>query len=190
MNTVWVKKSTTKRLFVAIPLPNDWRNAVRAAQQEFKNARITGNVPTRWTEAGNFHITVGFIGSVPEKNVAEIIKILRTNMGLTHVFELSFRRFEIATQEEPKMIWARFANAHEFQKLVRLCKKTLHVQNGHAVIPHVTIARLKGEADHVGKILIPTQVPDVLPVTSLVLYESKTLPTGSVYTTLATFRLR
>lgn len=190
MNTVWVKKSTTKRLFVAIPLPNDWRNTLQGAQQELKRTRITGNVPTRWTDANNFHITVGFIGSVSEKDIFGTTEALHTISGSVRQFELSFKRFEIATSREPKMIWARFANAHEFQKIVRLCKKTLHVQNGHAVIPHVTIARLKGEADHVGKILIPTQVPDVLPVTSLVLYESKTLPTGSVYTTLATFRLR
>jgi 2'-5' RNA ligase len=200
VNKVWVKKSTTKRLFIAIPLPKRWQQVLTLYQHDAKSERITGTVPTRWTDRGNLHITIRFIGSINESCIPKLIQTLRGFVGSIHPFVLPFQYFEFATPKEPKMIWARFANTEEFHALVRTCTKILaqflhddcggmKLHNGHHVIPHVTVARLKGDADRAGKLSSPVNVPEDLAVTSLVLNESKTLPNGSVYRTLATFHL-
>ena len=197
---VWVKKSTTKRLFIAIPIPPFWQQALVDYQKEAQRRQITGNIPTRWTGRENFHITVRFIGNVEGGCISKMIETFRELLGSVHPLSLPYAQFEVATPIDPKMIWARFTNTQEFQALVRQCTKTIaqflrnecngaKLHNGHAVVPHVTVARLKGKVDHAGKLDASVRLPDALPVRSLMLYESKTFPSGSVYRTIATFHL-
>ena len=201
MNRVWIHTKASRRLFLAIPIPVNWSDTFQHAQERIQSDHVTGTVSTRWTERTNFHITVRFIGSVNTRCIPGLVDSIRSFLQTTIQFALPFESVHVATSDDPKMIWATFQTTKLFQQLVarstdRIAEFLLKecdgmvMHNGHDVIPHVTIARLNGG--------IPThntwrplmEFPSTLQVDRLVLYESKTFPTGSVYHTIATFSLK
>lgn len=197
---VWINKPATKRLFIAIPIDVFWRRAFTSFQKEAKAKNITGDVMTRWTDRRNFHITVRFIGSINASCVPPLIQMLRECFAHVSAFEIPFDRYEIATADDPKMIWARFRTTDAFTMVVKkstnmvadFLKTACHgamLQNGHDIIPHVTLARLSGQSKVYGGIAHAGKEPGVLRVNAVVLHESRTLPEGSVYTQLAAFHL-
>ena len=56
------------RLFVAIPLPVDVRAQLATLQSGLSNAR--------WIDGANMHLTMRFIGEVPEPDAREIDSVL------------------------------------------------------------------------------------------------------------------
>lgn len=177
-----------------------WQEAFVTYQKNVMRAQVTGKVPTYWTRQANFHITVRFIGNVDKRHIPKLIEFLRQLLDTFPSVKLPFLRFEVATPSDPKMIWARFAGTREFRDLVshitrkiaEFLKKEcggVTLKNGHHVIPHVTLARLKGALSQTHMHAFAGCVPVVLPVESIVLNESKTYPTGTIYQTLAAFRL-
>ena len=200
MSRVWIKRKTSKRLFLAVPIPLQWSEALSSLQESVKSRHIMGAVPTRWTERDSLHMAVRFIGNVDERCIPSLVTTIRRLLREVRPFELPFESAHVATVDDPKMIWATFRNVKPFQQVVtrstrriakflfKECNGTV-MHNGHDVIPHVTLARLNGtvsfSADVPGNMLFPK----ALPVSSLVLYESRTFSTGSVYHTIATFPL-
>ncbi len=201
MNRVWIKRKTTKRLFLAIPISPQWSDTLSLIQKEAMERHLAGPVPVHWTQQEQFHITVRFIGSVDEHCIPALIRTIRKLLDDTHRFGLPFESVHVATRDDPKMIWATYENVVPFRQLVvrntaRISAflmdecNGLVMHNGHDVIPHVTLARLKGTLPAMTDFSDDISFPDMLPVDSLALYESKTLPSGSVYQKLATFRLK
>jgi len=178
-----------------------WKEAFGKDQQRLKEGRVIGNVRTNWTPPENMHITVRFIGIIDEQCIPGLIPVLSDAAVKTDAFTLARMHLEFATPSEPKMIWARFSDSVEFQSAVSRFTKSiaryLHlscngmtIHNGHDVIPHVTLARMKGEIRAGTTLMSDVVTPAKLTVRTLALYASETLPTGSRYTKLASFRLR
>lgn len=198
---IWIRKPGSKRLFLAIPMNAKWKEAFGKVQQGLQEGRVIGNVRTNWTPPENMHITVRFIGVIDEQCIPGLIPVLSEAAGKTDAFILTRMNLEFATPSEPKMIWAKFSDSTEFQSTVSRFTKSiaryLHescngmtIHNGHDVIPHVTLARMKGEIRTGTTLTSDVVTPLAFNVRTLVLYASETLPTGSRYTKLASFRLR
>lgn len=201
LHKITVQKPNRKRLFIAIPIEGSWQSALAALQTKAEESHATSAVPTHWTPPHHFHITVRFVGTVDKRYIPGIIAAIRVLTGRHRTFLLPFHGIEYATRNEPKMIWARFAKTAPFNGLVREMTRQISrflqtrgdvrlLRSGHRVIPHVTLARAKGNLTATGM-----RSPDavrhdlLLPVTSLVLYESVSEQGHTDYKTLATFQL-
>ena len=57
----------TLRLFIAVPIPEPIRAAVLRAQAELRAAVAEKSL--RWTRAGQFHVTLRFLGNVDDRRV-------------------------------------------------------------------------------------------------------------------------
>ena len=62
------------RLFVAINFNSDTRSRLVAIQDELRNRSQRGN----FTQPGNLHLTLAFIGDVSPRNIDNIKAILET----------------------------------------------------------------------------------------------------------------
>lgn len=201
LHKITVPKPNRKRLFIAIPIEGSWQSALAALQTKAEESHVRSAVPTHWIPPHQFHITVRFVGTVDKRHIPGIIAAIRVLTGRHRMFSLPFHGIEYATRHEPKMIWARFAKTAPFNGLVRemTCQISRFLKArgdvrvlrpGHRVIPHVTLARAKGNLGARGMRSPDTVRHDfLLPVTSLVLYESVSAKGHTDYKTLATFQL-
>ena len=197
---VWVQRQGTKRLFLAIPISSDWADVFEACEASILRVVPEIHPPIHWTKRNNFHITVRFIGNVAESCIPKLIVRIRAVLGRESAFTIPFDRLGIETPNEPKMIWAKFRATQEFIGLVGRVTSSvtsflenecggLQLQNGHTVIPHVTLARCKGPIPAIPLPNLQDMALHDLNVTTIVLHSSTTLTGGSVYTPLATFTL-
>ncbi len=127
------------RLFVALELPDD----VRA-----RLAGLAGGVPgARWVPQENLHLTLGFIGNVPESAFADIEGALARVAAPG--FDLAIDGVgHFARGRAPTQLWAGVARN---PALDHLQARVEHALAGAGVapekrkfMPHVTLARLKG----------------------------------------------
>lgn len=201
VHKITVQKPNRSRLFLAIPIEHTWQYALAAWQLNVGKKLACGTVPTRWTSPAQYHITVRFIGTIEQRLVPKIVVQLRGLISRHRAFSLPFHGIVYATRNEPKMIWARFSKTARFNRLVQDMTRqiprflSMHGEktpqlSGHGIIPHITLARAKGNF-HAGSMLSgDTITPDApLPVRSLILYESVHIPDQTVYKTIATFPL-
>ncbi|MFT5540624.1 MAG: 2'-5' RNA ligase [Alphaproteobacteria bacterium] len=125
------------RLFCAAELPIEVRERL---------AGLAGGVPgARWTPMDNMHLTLCFIGNVPESDFPDI------NNALVRVraqaFDLAIEGAgHFARGRVPSMLWAGVAHApaldHLQEKVVVALERAGFDIDRRKYVPHVTLARL------------------------------------------------
>jgi 2'-5' RNA ligase len=188
------------RLFFALWPDESMRQAMVRATREA--ARACGGRPV---PAANLHVTLVFLGSVPERRLPRLAAIAREAAGLAGgtcahepssraaascaagAFELAFDRLEYwraahllcALPAEPPRPLAALARA----LLERLAADGF-APDLKPFRPHVTVVR---------KVARPGSVGDMHPVvwrfTDLALVESRTLPQGALYSVVESYSL-
>lgn len=173
-----------RRLFVAAALDEASRAACAAAAERLR----AKGWPGRWVAPENYHLTVAFLGGVPEERIAEIDTALAG--AAPRLFPVTVRLDTIGafpTAQRPRIAWAGPGRAvPAFATLCGVVRSTLvalgFTFEGNAD-PHVTLARGDGRSP------LPrlTPRPAEIVVDTLTLYESVTLPEGAQYQPLARF---
>lgn len=178
------------RAFVAIALPPRARAPLAAAQD-----RLPASV--RRTPEENLHITLAFLGDLPEPDVAEVDLALQALRAPP--FGLRLSGVGVFGGRRPRAVWAGLAPC---PALDRLQAAVMHAARAAGVdlparrfVPHVTLARLPGNApadaalerwiaDHAG------QDGPEFPVGDFGLWQSRLTRAGAVHTQLARYPLR
>jgi 2'-5' RNA ligase len=92
-----------KRLFVAIPLPQDLAEEIADWSRSLKSREL------RLTPKENLHFTVYFIGYVDEEKIAVLAEALEQALVGIKPFPLKFEKIIFAPPgKSPRMIWAVF----------------------------------------------------------------------------------
>jgi RNA 2',3'-cyclic 3'-phosphodiesterase len=177
-----------KRLFVAIPLTQEYisfLNSFREANKDLKNVR--------WTLPENLHITLCFIGKVAESKTEEIISVIDELTQKTNPFSLEFKENRYATDKrQPTMIWCEFQKNKDFVDLYNSLHKRpteylVKKESRKNPIPHITLARLKSFSKD--QLIQDKELPGILTVNKIELWESKLNPAGSEYSMIKRFLL-
>lgn len=182
------------RLFVGIDIPE-------VLKKEF--GRLIGQLrplaAVRWSPTGNLHITTKFIGEWPEARLDELIRALAAIAG-PPPFEIALtgtgwfpnphqpRIFSIGVAARPELA----ALAAETETAV---ERLGVARENRPFSPHLTLARLNG-IKHAELVALRHEGARIdsagfgaFPAKEFHLYLSKTSPSGSNYTKLATFQL-
>lgn len=126
------------RLFVAIPLPERVRMQLASVQSGLQGAR--------WIRPENIHLTLRFIGEVPNDVAADIDAALGSIEAPRFTVEIdgigSFKR-----GKHPHALWAGIARTEPLMRLQAKIESAL-VRAGldpeeRKFAPHVTLARLR-----------------------------------------------
>jgi 2'-5' RNA ligase len=201
VHKITVQKPNRSRLFLAIPVEHTWQYILAVWQSDAEKELAGSTVPTRWTSPTQYHITVRFIGTIEQRLIPGVVAVLRERISRHHAFSLPFHRIEFATRNEPKMIWARFSKTASYSGLVhdmtrqvvrflRTRGERMPQRSGYPIIPHITLARAKGNF-HAGSVRSGDTIKHDAPllVRSLVLYESVPHGGHTAFKTIATFPL-
>lgn len=188
-----------KRLFIAIPLDEDWLGAFGDFQKrcdgETKELR-----DFRWTKVDNLHITICFLGWIEEERVPEIPQKLKEVLeGVKH-FELEFENITFAPpRKTPYMIWGVFKNSRAYQELAKSVNEAMKEfseevvsEEGRESISHITLARFKDGriSKHKDILELFSAKENILRVDNIQLMESKLSPAGPTYSIVENFNLK
>ena len=171
----------TKRLFIAIDLPNSTRQLLTDLDPHIRGVR--------WTEPDQMHLTIGFFGDVPEDvelNLREKLTAIEFGAFFLPVEGIG----SFSSRGEPKIIWIGVGKAHPhlFQIHKRVQEAALaagiepELRPWH---PHITIARCRDvSAQSLRKFLQSNAEFDagMIRVDTFRLYSSKLTPAGPIHT--------
>lgn len=132
-----------KRLFLAISLPEDIKKRLfRFVEKEYKE------LPVKWVRQENFHVTLNFLGYIPDENISGICECIRGAVEDFQSFGLDFVKTEFGPDKETKrMIWTTGEKSEELTELKYQLDRALgfFVKEKREFSPHVTLGRIKRE---------------------------------------------
>ena len=185
------------RCFLAIPLPDDIQQSIASLQAQLKaELEFTGSRDS-WVKAGNFHLTLKFLGDISDEQFARASTVLDGN-ALVAPFEATLGNIDwFPSATRPRICVLNIANgADALQELTDTLETQLapldFVSAAHPFHPHVTLARLKAFQTNPASALSPRdQAIAIGPFgcTEVVLVKSTLTTAGSQYTTLARWQL-
>lgn len=196
------------RLFLAVPLPIDVRDRVRAIVARLEET----DLPARWIDPDNGHLTLHFIGET-EPEMAELLRMALPAPITSHA------PFELRTAEpgtfpsirRPRVLWlGLWGPAYRLEALYNdigdfLDDFGLEIEDA-PFHPHITLGRIR-DTEGVKVSELPISVRDVFedltddglvgadaavpfPVTEVQLIRSHLEQQGPRYEVLATYRLQ
>lgn len=174
-----------KRLFIAIPLPNDLIQLLVAYEQIIIHPGLA------WVKPENLHITLHFLGNTSESEIHNIEQKLASLVTFPS-FSLQGKEVKaINRRGRTEMIWAGFEESKEFVILATQMAQTLQFPLSHPPLPHITLARAKrNKVIKLKDNLFPLTEQVILQVKKFGLYESNLTPQGPIYKVLNEWHLK
>ena len=138
------------RLFVAVEIENSdvLRNVIKFRDAVVSCSRVRG---IKGVEDENIHLTLRFIGEVPDDYIPQISEcVMRAN---------EFTKFQIKIEgvgafpsvSRPRVLWVGITEGFDKLKLIRNrleeCLKRYAEPDREEFVPHITVGRVKGSYD-------------------------------------------
>ena len=135
------------RLFVAVDVPDDVRDALDAAV-----APLRASMPgARWTPPENWHVTLKFLGSVRPAMLNDVALAVRDAAGQQTAFRARVEGMgAFPSANRARVVWAGLEDRHgELAALARSVDRALEFgfpMEERPFAGHLTLARLKMQA--------------------------------------------
>lgn len=137
------------RLFVALDLPDPVREALRSFQAALKRAAGAASREVKWVDPASVHLTLQFLGWVPEERRAAIEAALANAAAEASPLELRLSGAgAFPTPARPRVLWAGVAGDLEpLRALVRGLGQGFaplgHPPEARPFSPHLTLGRAR-----------------------------------------------
>ncbi len=178
------------RCFVAIDLPGEVKTALGALQAKLRAAAPAAEV--RWTRPSGLHVTLQFLGEVPEVSLTPVVDAVRGAGARNAAMSLAIASCgAFPTLRRPRAIWAGVDG--DLASLVDDVGAALaplgYAPEARAFRAHVTLGRVRRPGG-TGPLAAALEVAGTFhggtwTAREVVLYRSHLRPTGSVYEALA-----
>lgn len=179
------------RLFVALEIPSEVRKNLSAMVEKL---RAISKEP-RWVRPENLHVTLKFLGEVPETKLDAVrtgLRQIRSEQPIT----LEFRGLGFFPHEKhPRVFWAGIEASTNLMKLAEdiegAMEKRGFLREQRVFSPHLTLARFErpGVPEKLRSAIAQNAQREfgVLRTSEFHLIQSRLKPSGAEYTTLASF---
>jgi len=182
------------RTFVAINLPEEIKKELFLYSEKWLD------LPAKWTDKDNLHITLEFLGALTDEEVGEVCLAVKEVAERHSCFSLNINKVLYGPPKKlpPKMVWAEGDKSKELSLLREdlensLTEKVRFVPESRIFAPHITLARISSWA---WKGIEPEERPEVNETTDLMftvesieVMESELKRGGPVYTVLESHQL-
>jgi RNA 2',3'-cyclic 3'-phosphodiesterase len=183
-----------RRIFIAVKI--EPRNTLTGMISELKAALKDDKI--KWTEPGNFHITLAFLGDTEEDKINAVAKMLKRVCQTSGKFDLFLKGAGIFKSiNDPRVLWTGIAPSENLNILFESVRTGLNdagiTIEERKFNPHLTLGRIKSIKDNgMLKVLISGyQNVEIQKeeIREVILYESLLFHTGPVYKPLGKFAL-
>ncbi len=179
------------RLFVALELSD----AVRAAVLNLVDLLQRARADARWMRPEGMHLTLKFIGEVPEEELAPIRQALSTVRSAKPV-AMEFRGLGyFPNDRRPRVLWVGSEASENLAELAAQMEAALEplgiARENRPFVPHLTLGRFKSSQrlEHLQKEIaaLPSTEFGQVETGEFLLFQSKLSPKGAEYTKLERF---
>ncbi|MBT4396790.1 RNA 2',3'-cyclic phosphodiesterase [archaeon] len=126
------------RTFIAIDLPKEVKDYLFKLPKKIKGAKV------KWTSKKNLHITMQFLGELPEETVDKIKEVIKTIKFKPFKVKLSQIGF-FPNEKAPKIIWLGVEPREEVYQLAQtIDAELLAFTKEQRFETHITLGRMKG----------------------------------------------
>ena len=187
--------SATVRAFVAVDLPESVRTGLARLQDALRQGAGQDR-GLRWVSPESIHLTLKFLGDIPQDSVDGIAEALGSVMADSPPFQLGFDELgAFPNLARPRVLWLGLkgdvAVLRELQKSVEDSLAALGFPaEGRDFSPHLTLARVRNGQRVDGRQVVEGCAPgeylgtEPILVNQVVLMRSTLRPQGAVYTRL------
>lgn len=179
----------THRLFIGLSIP--------APQILELQSRLSSlHLPIEWQEPDKFHLTLNFLGRVPDDKLSALTKIVTGMSRSFSKINLEFPFLETLYQRhDPTLIYLAVSSPEviELQKNLSQALSSISLPQPHRFMPHVTIGKFK-KADPIQTKRFAELVNDFdyqpipsVTVGEIILYKSFLSRSGSHYQKMEVF---
>lgn len=188
------------RAFIAVDLPSTISQRLDEVSLELKQ-RLE-NVPVRWVQVGNIHLTLKFLGDVSLANMEILKQVLQSEVAIHKRFDVSIGNLgAYPNLRHPRVMWVGVEAPSDLAYLQRSVETAMarlgYAKEDRPFTPHLTLGRVSRNASSkethaIGEVLDGYKVGflGVAPVHTVHLYKSDLRPTGSIYTKLHACQLK
>lgn len=178
------------RSFIALELNDE----VRGKLTELLHQLHRTGAAVKWVEPENLHLTLKFLGEVPEAQIANIAETLRAIAQTIKPFAFTVRGVGgFPDLRRPRVLWVGVEAVPPLIQLQRLVEQGMEklgfAPEGRAFHPHITLGRVKAMAGIEKVKAILSQHADTLfgivAVSHLTFFRSDLSREGPTYTPLA-----
>jgi 2'-5' RNA ligase len=181
------------RTFVAVTIPENKTKKLESLQALIEQSAKG----MRWVKPEAMHVTVAFLGDVPETELADVCRAVANSALEFPPFELRLQGMgAFPSAARPRTVWAGLGGpgVDVLIPLQRVVAKSLGQLGYHSqddrFHPHVTLGRVKGEKQSAPDLRQASErfndwSGGLFEVSELVVFASQLTPDGSVYAPLA-----
>ena len=183
------------RLFIAIDVSDQIREALAQAEAHLKYA----SADVKWVAKENIHMTVKFLGEVPENKVEEVKASLDRVAKRHSAFDAKIKDLGAFPKiEYPRVIWAGLGEGEAGSKDIAKdvdeeLSKMGFEKESRPFAAHLTIGRVRTpkNKDRLKDKMETCKLPALsCKIDGIILYQSTLTPQGSIYTKLHEAKLQ
>lgn len=179
------------RSFIAFELTKEAVESLAATQTGMKR----GAEGVRWVNPAGIHLTINFLGSIPEEHIPLIHRAMMESVAGSSAIELVLTEVDAFPNKfKPRVIWVGLGG--DIDRMARIKEKLDNLLQPLGFVPenrpfrlHLTLGRVKNVKNvrRLKEAIGRAEVADPTPfmVTKLVLFKSELFPDGARYTPLA-----
>lgn len=184
----------TKRVFLAIDLPDDIKTQLVTTQNKLKFL-LEG---VRWTRPEGIHLTLKFFGNIVDRDITQISEVVERHTKIVRPISLHGEKVgAFPNFQRPRVLWLGLGGDIErLSALQRAIEKDLdqygYKKEKRGFKPHLTLGRAKSSRGIILGLSEAIKREDTYKAgqfdsNGLTLFESILKPGGAIYTKLAYF---
>lgn len=132
------------RSFVALELSEEVREQLVALLERLRGT----SAAVKWVEPENLHLTLKFLGEVPEEQIELVVETLKAIAQATKPFSFTVKGVGgFPDLRRPRVLWVGVEAVQPLIRLQQLVEKAMEqlgfAPEGRAYHPHITIGRVK-----------------------------------------------
>jgi len=175
------------RAFIAIEISDEARQLLVPIQGQLKK---TG-ADIKWVKPENIHLTLKFLGDITNEQTGAVSCLLDNVARQYNKFDMTlFKIGAFPKLDFPKVIWVGIDNKCAVieeiaSRVTDACQEIGFEREKRHFSSHITIGRLRSSKNKAGlkKEILDIDVPRiVIPVDSIILFQSTLTPQGPIYT--------
>lgn len=182
------------RIFIAINLPEDIKKELAKYEEKWPE------LPAKWTNKDNLHITLEFLGNLTDIEIADVCNVLKDVASRHKSFSINLEKVLYGPPlrqgfagQAPRFVWVegeKSSELEDFKKDLQECllEEIKFRPEGRGFTPHITLARI---LEWEFRKIEPEERPEInefidfiVPVESVEVMESELKRGGPQYTIL------